>query len=121
MKAVQDALAVTGMPVYAAIWKPSAEHRQPPDQYLVYSTMMVEDAHYDDQPVSYKTFVYLNLWSTVDPTDAILAVRRAMRSAGFAMEEQTDKGSNHPSYNVDSNLFNMAWTWVYREAVTDGL
>lgn len=121
MREVQQALAPTGLPVYAAIWKPTPECPKPPPQYLVYSSMTVEDAHYDDQPVSYKTFVYLNLWSVTDPTDAVYAVRRAMRAAGFAMEEQTDKGYNHPAYNVDANLFTMGWTWVLREAVTDAV
>lgn len=121
MRSVQDALQPTGLPVYAAIWKPTPEYSKPPAQYLVYSSMTVEDEHWDDQPVSYKTFVYLNLWSTIDPTDVVIAVRCAMRAAGFALEEETDKGYNHPAYDVDANLFTMGWTWVYREAVTDAV
>ena len=67
------------------------------------------------------TYVYLNLWSLTDPTDAAKAVRRAMRAAGFAMMEESDKGYNHPAYNVDANLFTVGWTWVYREAIDDGV
>lgn len=121
MISVQKALAPTGLPVYAAIWKPTASYQEPPAQYLVYSSTTTEDEHYDDMPVSTKTFVYLNLWSIGDPTDAAKSVRRAMRAAGFAMEEESDKGYNHPGYNVDANLFTVNWTWVWREMIDDGL
>ena len=121
MIAVQKALAPTGMPCYAAIWKPTAEHAVPPDQYLVYSSTTTEDEHYDDQPISTQTYVYLNLWSLTDPTDAAKSVRRAMRAAGFSMMEESDKGYNHPAYNVEANLFTVGWTWVYREAIDDGV
>ena len=121
MIAVQKALAPTGLSVYAAIWKPTVEYQEPPEQYLVYSSTTTEDEHYDDQPISTQTFVYLNLWSLTDPTDAAKAVRRAMRAAGFAMMEESDKGYNHPAYNVDANLFTVGWTWVYREMIVDGI
>lgn len=121
MKKVQDALVPTGIPVYAAIWKPTDDYAQPAAQYLVYSSTTTEDEHHDDQPISYKTFVYLNLWSAGDPSEAVMKVRRAMRSAGFAMVEETDKGHNRPAYNVDANLFTVNWTWVIREAVDDGI
>lgn len=116
MKRLQDALAPTGMPVYAAIWKPTSQYEQPPDQYLVYSTTTIEDEHYDDAPVRYRIIVYLNLWSTVDPTEAIQKVRAAMRAAGYAMEEESDKGYNQPAYSTAANLFTMNWTWIGWEA-----
>lgn len=112
MKRLQDALRPTGIPAYAAIWKPTAEYAQPPDQYLVYSTTMVESEHYDDRLVRYQTIVYLNLWSTIDPTSAILKVRAAMREAGYAMEEESDKGYNQPAYSTAANLYMMGWTWI---------
>ena len=121
MRMLQETLAPTAIPVYAAIWKPTAAYPNPPDQYLVYSTTTTEDEHFDDEPVSTKTFVYLNLWSTGDPTDAAKTVRRAMRAAGFSMVEESDRGYNNPAYDVQADLFTIAWTWVHREEIDDGI
>lgn len=121
MKRVQEALVPTGIPAFVGIWTPTATHAQPPDQYMVYSTMTVEDEHADDEVTRYKTFVYLNLWSRTDVTEAIQKVRRAMRAAGFAMEEETDRGYSQPAYSTDADLFTVAWTWVCWEAVSDGV
>ena len=127
MKRVQDALRPTGIPVFAGILSPADGQPELPGQYLVYSSMTVEDEHWDDAPARYKTFVYLNLWSASDITDAIFKVRRAMRAAGFVMEEETDRGYNRPSYSTEASLFTMAWTWVCwtnvvtEEAITDGV
>ena len=121
MRKLQEALAPTGLPAYPAIWKPSADHPNPPDQYLVYSSTTAEDEHFDDAPISTKTFVYLNLWSMGDPTDAARAVRRAMRAVGFAMVEESDRGYNNPAYDVQADLYTVAWTWVIREEIDDGI
>ena len=121
MRMLQEALAPTGLPTYAAIWKPTADHPSPPAQYLVYSSTTTEDEHYDDAPISTKTFVYLNLWSTGDPTDAAKAVRRAMRAAGFSMVEESDRGNSDPAYDTQADLFTISWTWVHREEIDDGV
>ena len=74
MKQVQDALKDIGIPVFAGVWRPTEGQQNPPSQYMVYSSTTTEEAHQDDKVVSYKTFVYLNLWSDGDPTEADFAV-----------------------------------------------
>lgn len=111
MKLVQDALRPTGIPAFAGAWKATAEHPTAPDQYLVYTTMRTEDEHWDDGALQYRVYIYLNLWSMSDPIAAIRLVRDAMRSAGFAMQDETD------SYNDDTRQTLIAWTWVCWEAV----
>ena len=54
----------------------------------------------------YRVYVYLNLWSTVDPTEVIHLVRAAMRKAGFAFSDEA------VSYNDDTRQTLVAWTWV---------
>jgi len=108
MKQVQDALRPTGIPAYAGAWKATAQHQTPPDQYLVYTTQTYEDEHWDDALRQYRVYVYLNLWTERDPTEAIRQVRAAMRSADFAMEDEAD------SYNDDTRQTLIAWTWVLR-------
>jgi len=115
MKQVQDALRDVGVPVFAGVWRPTPGFPNPPDQYMVYSNTTTEDAHQDDRVVSYKTFVYLNLWSDIDPTETAAKVRTAMYAAGFSMTEESDKGYNRPAYNNPTQQFTVQWTWVCRE------
>ena len=111
MKRVQDAIAPTGIPVFAHVWRASTACPTPPAQYLTYTTMTTEAGHLDDAPVSYRHYVYLTLWSTGDVTGAIPIVRSAMRAAGFGMdEERTD-------YEEDTKTFLVIWTWVGTEEV----
>ena len=117
MRKVQEALKGVGVPVFTGIWRPTASGQNPPMQYMVYSTTTTEDAHQDDAVVSYKTFVYLNLWSDGDPTEAAAKVRAAMYAAGFAMIEESDKGYNQPAYDTATRQFSMQWTWCLREEV----
>ena len=49
---------------------------------------------------SYRTFVYLNLWSDIDPTETANRIRAAMYGAGFFMVEESDKGYNQPAYDT---------------------
>lgn len=109
MKSIQAALAPTGIPSFAHVWRASAAYPTPPAQYLTYTTLTVEAEHLDDAPVSYRHYVYLTLWSTGDVTGAIPVVRSAMRTAGFGMdEERTD-------YEEDTKTFLVIWTWVGTE------
>ena len=117
MRQVQEALKDVGVPVYAGVWRPTPGRQNPPEQYMVYSSTTTEDAHQDDAVVSYKTFVYLNLWSDGDPTETSLMVRTAMYAAGFAMVEETDKGYNQPAYDSATRQFTVQWTWCLREEV----
>ena len=78
MKQVQDALKNIGIPVMAGVWRATTANQNPPVQYVVYSTTMTEASHQDDQVTSYRTFVYLNLWSDIDPTEMANRIRQAM-------------------------------------------
>ena len=117
MRQIQEAMQNVGVPVFAGIWRPTSSGQNPPGQYMVYSTTTTEDAHQDDTVVSYKTFVYLNLWSDGDPTDAAAKVRAAMYAAGFAMIEESDKGYNQPAYDTATRQYTVQWTWCLREEV----
>ncbi len=116
MKQVQLALKDVGIPVFAGVWRPTEGQQNPPGQYMVYSYTTTEEAHQDDKVVSYKTFVYLNLWSDGDPTEAAARIRQAMYAAGFTMHEESDKGYNQPAYDASTRQFTVQWTWcLYRE------
>ena len=115
MKQVQKALSGLDIPVYAGIWRPTSGHQNPPVQYVVYSTTTTEAAFQDDRVVAYKTFVYLNLWSDVDPTDTATSIRAAMYAAGFSMIEESDKGYNQPAYDTATRQYTVQWTWCWRE------
>jgi hypothetical protein len=116
---VQEALKKVGVPVFAGIWRPTASGQNPPGQYMVYSTTTAEDAHQDDAVVSYRTYVYLNLWSDSDPTGTAARVRTAMYEAGFAMVEETDKGYNQPAYDSATRQYTVQWTWCLRSYATE--
>lgn len=106
MRQVQEALRPTGIPAFAGAWQSTVQHPTAPEQYLVYTTMHTEDEHWDDTPRRYRVYVYLNLWSAGDPTDAVRRIRAVMRQAGFALSDETD------SYNDDTRQTLVAWTWV---------
>ena len=120
MKQVQLALSGIEIPVFAGIWRPTPGQQNPPAQYAVYSTTKTEAAHQDDRVTSYKTFVYLNLWSDTDPTDTAVRIRNAMYAAGFAMIEESDKGYNQPAYDSATRQYTVQWTWCLREEVHHG-
>ncbi|MEA5016934.1 MAG: hypothetical protein VB099_20495 [Candidatus Limiplasma sp.] len=117
MKRVQQALADVGLPVYAGVWRATSKNQNPPVRYVVYSITMTEDAHQDDRVVSYKTFVYMNLWSDNDPTETATQIRQAMYAAGFSMVEESDKGYNQPAYDTATRQYTVQWTWCLREDV----
>ena len=117
MKQVQEALSGLDIPVYAGIWRPTASGQNPPAQYAVYATTTTEDVHLDDSVVSLKTFVYLNLWSDIDPTETANRIRAAMYDAGFFMVEESDKGYNQPAYDTATTQYTVQWTWCLRTEV----
>lgn len=117
MKRVQQALAGVDLPVFVGIWRATSKNQGPPERYVVYSTTMTEDAHQDDRVVSYKTFVYMNLWSDSDPTETATRIRQAMYAAGFSMVEESDKGYNQPAYDTATRQYTVQWTWCLREDV----
>ena len=90
MKQVQDALSTLGIPVMAGIWRATSPAQNPPAQYVVYSTTTTEGSHHDDQVTSFRTYVYLNLWSDIDPTETANRIRSMMYAAGFSMIEAMD-------------------------------
>ena len=115
MKQVQEALKDIGIPVYAGVWRATSPNQNPPLQYCVYSTTTTEAAHEDDRPALYRTYVYLNLWSDIDPTEMRLKIRDAMYAAGFGMVEESDKGYNQPAYDTATRQYTVQWTWCLRE------
>lgn len=117
MKQVQDALASVGIPVMAGVWRDPDGTLNPPPQYCVYSTTTTEAEHEDDRCTRYRTYVYLNLWSDFDPTEARRAIRQAMYDAGFGMVEESDKGYNQPAYDTATKSYTVQWTWCLDEAV----
>ena len=117
MKEVQEALRDIGIPVYAGIWRATSMDQNPPAQYVVYSTTLVEASHHDDRVASYRTFVYLNLWSDFDPTPMKLKIRKAMYDYGFSIREESDKGYNQPAYDTSTRQYTVQWTWVWFEEV----
>ena len=117
MRQVQQALKDIGIPVYAGVWRATSMQQNPPQQYVVYSTTTTEAAHEDDHPSQYRTYVYLNLWSTVDPTGMRYKIRQAMYAAGFGMVEESDKGYNQPAYDTATGQCTVQWTWCFRELV----
>ncbi len=117
MKEVQQALRDIGIPVFAGIWRATSADQNPPQQYIVYSTTLVESAHADDRATGYRTFVYLNLWSDFDPTSMRNKIRKAMYDYGFSIREESDKGYNHPAYDPPTRQYTIQWTWVWYEEV----
>ena len=117
MKQVQDALSMLGIPVMAGIWRTTSPAQNPPPQYVVYSTTTTEGSHHDDHVTSFRTYVYLNLWSDIDPTETANRIRSMMYAAGFSMIEESDKGYNQPAYDSATRQYTVQWTWCLREDV----
>lgn len=117
MKQVQRALKDIGIPVMAGIWRATSANPHTPPQYVVYSTTTTESEHQDDHVQSFRTYVYLNLWSDTDPTDMASRIRKAMYAAGFSILEESDRGYNMPAYDAATRQFTVQWTWcLYEEA-----
>ena len=120
MKQVQEALVNIGIPVLAGIWRATSPDQNPPVQYVVYSSTTTENSHQDDHVTSFRTYVYMNLWSDTDPTDTADMIRTLMYTYGFYMIEESDKGYNQPAYDAATRQFTVQWTWVWREEVDYG-
>ena len=116
MRQVQEALANIGIPVFAGIWRATSPEQNPPVQYVVYSSTTTENSHQDDHVTSFRTYVYMNLWSDIDPTDMAETIRQAMYDHGFSILEESDKGYNQPAYDTATRQYTVQWTWVlYQE------
>ena len=115
MRQVQEALRDIGIPVYAGVWRSLSKDQNAPLQYCVYSSTTTEASHADVHVTSFRTYVYLNLWSDVDPTPMADTIRQAMYDYGFVMLEESDKGYNQPAYDTATRQYTVQWTWVWRE------
>ena len=115
MRQVQQALADIGIPVFAGIWRATSPDQNPPVQYVVYSSTTTENSHEEDHVTSFRTYVYLNLWSDIDPTDMADRIREAMYAYGFTILEESDKGYNMPAYDAATRQYTVQWTWVLYE------
>ena len=120
MRQVQEALANIGIPVMAGIWRATTEQQTAPIQYVVYSSTTTEAEHYDDHVRALCTYVYLNLWSDIDPTAMVKTIREAMFAYGFGMLEESDKGYNQPAYDTPTRSYTVQWTWIWFEEVDYG-
>ena len=118
MKQVQEALKDLDVPVIAGVWRATSPDQNPPLQYVVYSSTTIEASHQDDHVTSFRTFVYLNLWSDIDPTETANRIRQMMYDYGFIMREESDKGYNQPAYDTYTRQYTVQWTWVWYEEVT---
>lgn len=121
MRQVQQALRDIGIPVMAGVWRASSAKQNPPVQYVVYSTTTTEASFQDDYVSSMRTYVYLNLWSDIDPSEMADRIRDAMYAYGFSMVEESDKGYNQPAYDTATRQFTIQWTWCWREEVCYGV
>ncbi len=115
MRQVQQALKDISIPVYAGVWRATSPDQNPPVQYVVYSSTTTEASHQDDHVTSFRTYVYMNLWSDIDPTDMAETIRQAMYAYGFSILEESDKGYNQPSYDTATRQYTIQWTWVLYE------
>ena len=97
MRQVQEALRDIGIPVFAGVWRATSPDQNPPVQYVVYSSTTTESSHQDDHVTSFRSYIYMNLWSDVDPTDMADVIREAMYNYGFSILEESDKGYNQPA------------------------
>lgn len=120
MRQVQEALRDIGIPVMAGVWRTTSIEQTSPSQYIVYSCTTTEATHEDDRPSCYRTYVYMALWSEIDPTPMRDSVRQAMYDAGFGMVEESDRGYNMPSYDTATQQYSIQWTWCYREVIPYG-
>ena len=121
MRQVQEALKDIGIPVMAGVWRPTDANQHAPLQYVVYSSTTTEASHHDDHVTSFRTYVYLNLWSDVDPTEMADTIRSAMYDYGFVILEESDKGYNQPAYDTATRQYTVQWTWVWFEEVDYGI
>ncbi len=115
MRQVQQALADIGIPVFAGIWRATSPDQNPPVQYVVYSSTTTENSHEDDHVTSFRSYIYMNLWSDIDPTEMAETIREAMYNYGFTILEESDKGYNQPSYDTATRQYTVQWTWVLYE------
>ena len=115
MRQVQEALANIGIPVFAGVWRATSSDQNPPVQYVVYSSTTTENSHEDDHVTSFRTYIYMNLWSDIDPTDMADTIREAMYNHGFTILEESDKGYNMPAYDTATRQYTVQWTWVLYE------
>ena len=117
MRQVQEALKGIGIPVMAGVWRATSANQNPPVQYAVYPRPPPEASHQDDHVTSYRTFVYLNLWSDIDPTERQTASARPCTTRGFFMVEESDKGIKSARLRHRHYAVTVQWTWCWREEV----
>lgn len=117
MKQVQTALRGL-IDAYEGAYK--ATGTKAPERYVIYTTMTIETDHSDDAAQTLQTYVYMNLWDSGDPTAMAKKIRRAMKAAGFVMdEERTGNSSVSDGYESGTEMYCVNWTWVYRECLDD--
>lgn len=99
-------------PVY---WQKWVGDSSPPDRYFAFTTMTVPDESYDDALITYRTYVYLNLYSDTDYISIVSTIRSAMTSAGFIPVDERDVADNE-TQSDDHTGYQLSMTWMILEA-----
>ena len=109
-----------GCPPYASVNRNTDVRQSLLYLFHPLTPLATEASHQDDHVTSFRTYVYLNLWSDIDPTDMADTIRAAMYAYGFSMVEESDKGYNQPAYDTATRQYTVQWTWCWREDVEYG-
>ncbi len=120
MRQVQEAFEGLDIRAHAGVWRPISG-MEAEEQYVTYVTVTREDGYCDDEAHEEVTYVYMNLYSKVNPNEMAGKIRRAMKAHGFQREEEsTGSSSGEADYHDGVKRFQVSWTWVYREEIGDG-
>ena len=102
---IQALLAATGIPTYPGAWIPPTDGAIPPAQYIVHTYLRVPAQSADNEVIATDTYVYANLWSRIDPTEAIEAVRAAATAAGWGIADE--RGAEY-----EDGYYRTSWTFA---------
>ena len=97
MKQVQEALKEIGIPGHGGCLARDRPKSEPACAVcLCTPRTTTEAAHQDDRVTSYRTYVYLNLWSDIDPTEWPGRIRAAMYDAAFSWWKSRTRATTSP-------------------------
>lgn len=105
----QTSLEKSGIPCSFGVWRSKNGKDPPPDAYIVYTQMRVEDSHADDAVQDNRLYAYPNLWSVANPNTLAAKVREAMYADGWSMVEELTE------YVEDAKRYRVSWTWAILE------
>ncbi len=97
---VTTALENTGIPVFFGAWKPTTEAEEPPDIYLVFTTVTRPNRYADNVRKGWRHYIYLNLWAKVPYSSQKDSVISAMEIAGFSIIDIEDRLEEETGMNL---------------------